>query len=127
MTDHHEEFAPGSTADITVDPRRIDEAYAHTGVCGAHVLCEAIEAYTCVHRPEKRWETRLLRLLAGLGTVSDVMPVLYANRRPVRDAISIARPLRVAAPKTIPHPWSGFDADPDAIDIEQSIQITTGA
>lgn len=72
VTDHHEEFAPGSTADITVDPRRIDETYAHTGVCGGHVL---------------------------------------------------ARLLRVAAPKTIPHPRGGFDADPDAIGIGRSIPV----
>lgn len=121
VTDHHEELAPGSTADVTVDPCRIDETYAHTGICGAHVLYQVIEAYTRVHRPEKLWEIRLLRLFAGLGTVSDVMPVLYENRQLVRDAISIARLLRVAAPKTIPNPWGGFDADPDAIDVEQSI------
>ncbi|MFD0270133.1 DHH family phosphoesterase [Streptomyces sp. NPDC127106] len=123
LTDHHEELAPGSTADTTVDPCRIDETYAHTGVCGAHVLYQVIGAYTRVHRPEKLWEIRLLRLFAGLGTVSDVMPVLYENRRLVRDAISIARLLRVATPKTIPHPWGGFDSDPDATDIEQSIRM----
>lgn len=121
VTDHHEELAPGSTADITVDPCRIDETYAHTGICGAHVLYQVIEAYTRVHRPEKLWEIHLLRLFAGLGTVSDVMPVLYENRQLVRDAISIARLLRVAAPKTIPNSWGGFDADPHAIDVEQSI------
>ncbi|KOT51127.1 phosphoesterase [Streptomyces rimosus subsp. rimosus] len=121
VTDHHEELAPGSTADITVDPCRLDETYAHPGICGAHVLYQVIEAYTRVYRPEKLWEIHLLRLFAGLGTVSDVMPVLYENRQLVRDAISIARLLRVAAPKTIPNPWGGFDADPDAIDVEQSI------
>ncbi|WP_239085252.1 DHH family phosphoesterase [Streptomyces halstedii] len=121
VTDHHEELAPGSTADITVDPCRIDETYAHTGICGAHVLYQVIEAYTRVHRPEKLWEIHLLRLFAGLGTVSDVMPVLYENRQLVRDAISIARLLHVAAPKTIPNPRGGFDADPDAIEVEQSI------
>ncbi|MFJ7280363.1 DHH family phosphoesterase [Kitasatospora sp. NPDC098663] len=123
VTDHHEELAPGSTADITVDPCRIDETYTHTGICGAHVLYQVIEAYTRVHRPEKLWEIHLLRLFAGLGTVSDVMPVLYENRSLVRDAISIARLLRVAAPKTIPNPRGGFDADPDAIDVEQSIMM----
>ncbi|WP_405824265.1 DHH family phosphoesterase [Streptomyces sp. NBC_00838] len=121
VTDHHEELAPGSTADVTVNPCRVDETYAHTGICGAHVLYQVIDAYARVHRPEKLWEIHLLRLFAGLGTVSDVMPVLYENRQLVRDAISIARLLRVPAPKTIPNPWGGFDADPDAIDVEQSI------
>ncbi|MEW1548403.1 DHH family phosphoesterase [Streptomyces tsukubensis] len=121
VTDHHAELAPGSTADVTVDPCRIDETYTHTGICGAHVLYQVIEAYARVHRPEKLWEIHLLRLFAGLGTVSDVMPVLYENRQLVRDAISIARLLRVAAPKTVPNSRGGFDADPDAIDVEQSI------
>ncbi|MFH7596051.1 type II CAAX endopeptidase family protein [Streptomyces racemochromogenes] len=84
----HQEYAPGSTADIAVDLRRIDETYAHTGVRGARILHRVIEAYTRVHLPEKPWKIRLLR---------------------------------VAAPKTIPRPWAGFDADPDATDIEQSI------
>ncbi|GAA3257607.1 CPBP family intramembrane glutamic endopeptidase [Streptomyces lavendulae] len=91
MTDHHEEFAPGSTADITVDPCRIDETYVHTGIRGAHVTYQVTEAYTRVHRPEEFREIRLLRLFAGLGTVSDVMPVLHENRRLVRGGISIAR------------------------------------
>ncbi|MFB6617324.1 hypothetical protein ACFCV9_24440 [Streptomyces sp. NPDC056367] len=53
----------------------------------AHVLYQVIEAYTRVHRPERLWEIRPLRPLAGLGTVSDVMAVLYENRRLVADAI----------------------------------------
>ncbi|MDO4254346.1 MAG: DHH family phosphoesterase [Kocuria sp.] len=119
VTDHHEELEPGSTADITVDPCRIDETYRLKGICGAHVLYQVIEAYARVHRPDKLWEVRLLRLFAGLGTVSDVMPVLYENRQLVRDSLSIARLLYAPAPRTVPTPW-GFDPDPEAIDIEQA-------
>ncbi|WP_424863008.1 DHH family phosphoesterase [Streptomyces sp. MMS24-I29] len=119
VTDHHQELEPGSTADVTVDPCRIDETYAHPGICGAYVLYQVIEAYVRVHRPDKLWEVRLLRLFAGLGTVSDVMPVLYENRQLVRDSLSVARLLYSPAPRTIPVPW-GFDPDPDAIDIQKS-------
>ncbi|MFI9629241.1 DHH family phosphoesterase [Streptomyces sp. NPDC052042] len=119
VTDHHQELEPGSTADITVNPCRIDETYAHPGICGAHVLYQVLEAYTRVHQPGKLWEVRLLRLFAGLGTVSDVMPVLYENRQLVRDSLSVARLLYSPAPRTIPVPW-GFDPDPDAIDIQKS-------
>jgi single-stranded-DNA-specific exonuclease len=84
------------------------------------VLYQVITAYTRVHAPEKAWEIHLLRLFAGLGTVSDVMPLLFENRQLVRDSVSLARLLRVAAPKTIPNRFGGFDPDPDAIDIEQS-------
>jgi len=119
VTDHHEELEPGSSADVTVDPCRLDETYANTGICGAHVLYQVLEAYARVHRPEKLWEIRLLRLFAGLGTVSDVMPVLYENRQLVRDSLSIARLLYAPAPRTVPTPW-GFDPDPEAIDVGQS-------
>lgn len=119
VTDHHEELEPGSSADITVDPCRIDETYAHSGICGAHVLYQVIEAYARIYRPDKLWEVRLLRLFAGLGTVSDVMPLLYENRQLVRDSLSIARLLYAPAPRTLPMPW-GFDPDPDAIDVEQA-------
>ncbi|QXV57416.1 DHH family phosphoesterase [Amycolatopsis sp. TNS106] len=117
VTDHHEELPPGSTADVTVDPCRLDETYANRAICGAHVLYQVIEAYARVHRPGKLWEVRLLRLFAGLGTVSDVMPLLYENRQLVRDSVSIARLLWVAPP--MPHGAYG-DSRPELIDIEKS-------
>lgn len=117
VTDHHEELEPGSTADITVNPCRFDETYAHTGICGAHVFYQVIEAYTRTHRPEKLWEVHLLRLFAGLGTVSDVMPVLYESRQLVRDSLSIARLLWVAPPK--PNGPYG-NPEPRLIDVERS-------
>lgn len=120
VTDHHQELEPGSAADITVDPCRLDESYALRGICGAHVLYQVLEAYALAHQPYKLWAIRLLRLFAGLGTVSDVMPVLYENRQLVRDSLSIARLLHVSAPKTIPNQWGGMDADPDAIDISRA-------
>ena len=117
VTDHHQELEPGSSADITIDPCRIDETYAHPGICGAHVLYQVLEAYARAHRPEKVWAIRLLRLFAGLGTVSDVMPVLYENRQLVRDSLSIARLLWVAPPK----PGGAYaEPAPHLIDVEQS-------
>lgn len=118
VTDHHEELEPGSTADVTIDPCRLDETYANKGICGAHVLYQVVEAYTRVHQPEKMWQIHLLRLFAGLGTISDVMPVLFENRQLVRDSLSIARLLWAAPPKTIPNRFGGMDPDPDAIDTE---------
>jgi single-stranded-DNA-specific exonuclease len=117
VTDHHQELEPGSTADVTVNPCRLDETYSHPGICGAHVLYQVLEAYARVHRPEKMWEIRLLRLFAGLGTVSDVMPVLYENRQLIRDSLSIARLLWVAPPK--PNGPYG-DPEPHLIDVGKS-------
>lgn len=117
VTDHHEELDPGSTADVTIDPCRMDETYVNKGICGAHVLYQVLEAYTHVHRPDKVWEISLLKLFAGIGTVSDVMPILYENRQLVRDSLSIARLLRVTPPK--PNGPYG-DPAPHLIDVEAS-------
>ena len=120
VTDHHQELEPGSQADITVDPCRLDETYALRGICGAHVLYQVLESYAVTHQPFKLWAIRLLRLFAGVGTISDVMPVLFENRQLVKDSLSIARLLHVSAPKTLENPWGGMDPDPDAIDISRA-------
>ncbi|WP_344730648.1 DHH family phosphoesterase [Microbacterium oryzae] len=98
VTDHHVELAPGCNADIAVNPARIGETYAHPGICGAHVIHQVLTAYAGRYAQHKVTAIGLLRLFAGIGTVSDVMPLLYENRRMVRDAISIARLLYVPIP-----------------------------
>lgn len=114
VTDHHVELSPGCAADVTVDPARIEETYSNPGICGAHVLYQVIEAWTAEHKPEKRDSIRLLRLFAGIGTVSDVMPILFENRQLVRDSLSLARLLYASAP-----------ADPEAdIDINSTTLMT---
>lgn len=121
VTDHHEELEPGSTADVTVDPCRLDETYANRGICGAHVLYQVLEQYALTHQPFKLWAIRLLRLFAGLGTISDVMPVLYENRQLVRDSLSIAKLLHVTAPFPEGGPYA--PAEPDEIDVSQAILL----
>lgn len=123
VTDHHAELPPGSSADVTVNPCRIDETYALKGICGAHVLYQVIEAYAVTHRPDKVWEIQLLRLFAGLGTVSDVMPILFENRKIVRDSLSLVHLLCVMPPRTIPNRFGGMDFDLDQIDIETGVLI----
>lgn len=98
VTDHHVELSPGSNADITVDPARISETYSNPGICGAHVLYQVLEAWAQNYSPRKLDSIRMLKLFAGIGTVSDVMPMLYENRQLVRDSLSLARLLYVAPP-----------------------------
>jgi single-stranded-DNA-specific exonuclease len=98
VTDHHVELSPGSNADVTVDPARINETYANPGICGAHVLYQVLEAWSYKYLPRKLDSVRMLKLFAGIGTVSDVMPLLYENRQLVRDSLSLARLLYVAPP-----------------------------
>lgn len=109
VTDHHQELEPGCNADVTVNPCRIDETYANRGICGAHVLYQVLEAYTRTYQPHKMGDIRLLRLFAGLGTVSDVMPILFENRDMVRDSLSIAR-LAWAPPPLVGH-WRKPDTE----------------
>lgn len=98
VTDHHVELEPGSTADITVDPARIDETYSNPGICGAHVLYQVLNAWTHEYLPRKLDSIHMLKLFAGIGTISDVMPLLFENRQLVRDSLSLARLLYVSPP-----------------------------
>lgn len=98
VTDHHMELPPGSAADIAVNPVRMVETYAHPGICGAYVLHQVLTAYAERYAPAKRGEISRLKLFAGIGTVSDVMPLFFENRKMVRDSLSIARLLYVPIP-----------------------------
>lgn len=91
VTDHHVQLDERSPAEVVVDPERIDEDYAHPGICGAYVIYQCLMTYARAYAPEKLSSIRLLSLFAGIGTVSDVMPLLYENRKVVRDSLSIAR------------------------------------
>lgn len=98
VTDHHVELPPGSSADITVNPERMDETYAHPGICGAFVLYQVLHAYTQRYVPQQLSDIQMLKLFAGIGTVSDVMPLFYENREMVRNSLSIARMLYMPIP-----------------------------
>ncbi|MCI4659689.1 DHH family phosphoesterase [Cryobacterium zhongshanensis] len=98
VTDHHVELAPGSVADIAVNPVRINESYGHPGICGAYVLHQVLTAYAIRYAPNKAGSISMLKLFAGIGTVSDVMPLFFENRKMVRDSLSLARLLYVSIP-----------------------------
>jgi single-stranded-DNA-specific exonuclease len=98
VTDHHVELPPGSTADIAVNPVRMSESYAHPGICGAYVLHQVLTAYANRYAPNKAGSISMLKLFAGIGTVSDVMPLFFENRKMVRDSLSLARLLYVSIP-----------------------------
>ncbi|MET0887161.1 MAG: DHH family phosphoesterase [Mycetocola sp.] len=98
VTDHHMELPPGSVADIAVNPVRIVEDYAHPGICGAYVLHQVLTGYANRYAPNKTGSISMLKLFAGIGTVSDVMPLFFENRKMVRDSLSLARMLYVSIP-----------------------------
>ena len=95
ITDHHIE-EPGSLvcslADVVVNPMRLQETYRNPEICGAHVLWQCLDHYAKLYAPRDiQNRIRQLRVFAGIGTVSDLMPVLYENRQIVKDAITICR------------------------------------
>lgn len=92
VTDHHKQQRPGLHADVLVNPMRLDEDYPSPGICGANVLFKCLMYYTSCRRDDLYTE-RLSRLavFSGIGTVSDSMPVLYENRKLIRDSVAICR------------------------------------
>lgn len=92
VTDHHTVSGSPIKADVFVNPMRSDDEYEHKGICGAYVLYQCLQYYADKYYDALcRERISLLRVFAGIGTVSDSMPVLYENRALIRDAISICR------------------------------------
>lgn len=95
VTDHHMQSGDCS-ADIIVDPNSEAQDYGKDvrigGMCGAAVFWNVLDCYAEAYGNEFIGEQiRRLRVFAGIGTVSDVMPMLYGNRELVRDACGICR------------------------------------
>lgn len=93
VTDHHvQQDARRMHADVVVDPSRIDDTYANKGICGAHVLWQVLMHYAVKYgTAHEQEQIRRLRVFAGIGTISDAMPLVHENRPLVRDACGICR------------------------------------
>lgn len=96
VTDHHMENAATSSRDLVlaiVDPCGIGETYGLSGICGATVAWRVLSAYAAAHAADTGVRDRIerLRALAGIGTVSDLMPLVHDNRYLVRDSVSLLR------------------------------------
>lgn len=90
VTDHHIENRRTSSrpwAVAVVDPCGVGSGYPLPGICGANVAYKVIRELIGGCGPE----VDRLALFAGLGTVSDAMPLVGENRPLVRDAVSYAR------------------------------------
>ena len=92
VTDHH---VPGEwpvPADCIVNPRRVDDLYKNKQICGAYVLYQVIQRYADTYRTVYEQEQiRRLSVFAGIGTISDSMPLLYENRGIVSDAVMVLK------------------------------------
>ena len=103
ITDHHveqEDTSPRDMALAMVDPMALDSEYSHPGICGAFVLWQVLRKFAEVYGTAFQVDQiERLRVFAGIGTISDVMPVLYENRQLIRDSYAICRLV-----------WNGGDA-----------------
>lgn len=90
VLDHHlpQEIIP--SADVLVDPHVDPDKNPFTGYCGAglsYKLAELMFQKLEGREAEKHWAN--ITVLACLGTIADVMPMLGDNRRIVKDGLHI--------------------------------------
>lgn len=92
VTDHHAQQDIRLCADVIVNPNRLDETYENKGICGAHVLWQVLQYYANTFGTRfEQSQIRRLCVFAGIGTISDSMPLVMENRQLVRDACGICR------------------------------------
>lgn len=93
VTDHHvQESKERLHASVVVDPNCIDDTYPNKGICGAHVFWQVLQHYAEKYAsPFIQSQIYRLRVFAGMGTISDAMPLVNENRPLVRDSAAICR------------------------------------
>lgn len=92
VTDHHRPLSVLPSADVVVDPLREDDPYEVKGICGVYVMYQCLEHYAnCYEDFLTKEQINRLRVFAGIGTISDSMPLVRQNHILVRDAVSIRR------------------------------------
>lgn len=94
VTDHHQERKDDTArpyADVTIDPCGIGSTYEHGGICGAHVVWQCLRSLAEAKHRDKLRQVRMLGTFAGIGTVSDMMPMLWENRKLVSGAVQVCK------------------------------------
>lgn len=110
VTDHHIQKSVIHAADCIVDPKRLDETYKNPSICGAYVLYQCLQYYADKYANGFAQEQiRRLRVFAGIGTISDIMPLYYENRQIVRDSVAISRLVYSCNDDTIVNSIMGCD------------------
>ena len=113
VTDHHKQSllaAKKNKASVIVNPMRLDETYSHPKICGAYVFYQCLCFYADTYcDPIVREQIRRLHVFAGIGTISDSMPVLYENRKLLQDSIGFCRFLYFYGPEFVFDMMDGCD------------------
>ena len=101
VTDHHKDTIYNG-ANLAVDPSSYESTYSnalgHSSICGAYVIWQVLSYYAHTYcNAETISNIDRLLVFAGIGTVSDTMPMLCENRSAVLDAIGILKWLMPSA------------------------------
>lgn len=95
ITDHHVgNFDNG--ADVVIDTSAAGSTYNNSlgasSICGAYVIWQLLNSYANKYGTHSQIEAiERLIVFVGIGTVSDVMPMICENRVAVKNAIRILR------------------------------------
>jgi len=93
VTDHHILPETGAAqADVIVNPMLPADTCRFKDICGAFVLYKCLYRYSQLYgNVHQQDQIRRLKVFAGIGTVSDVMPVLYENRQLIKESLALSR------------------------------------
>lgn len=106
VTDHHVELDPGCAARFVLNPNRIGSTYPQPDICGAQVAYMLIREYTLTYAREKMHDIARLELFAGIGSLTDVMPLVHWTRKLVRTSTAL---MKLCTPRVPENKWGGFD------------------
>ena len=80
VSDHHLGKIQQPDADVLVDPNADHDPYPFKGISGTTVIWKLLLAYASKYAPDKYREINTLAVLAGISTVTDMMPLRDENR-----------------------------------------------
>lgn len=96
VSDHHLGEGQNPNADAHVNPNGVlDDSYPFKEICGATVIWKVMYAYAKKYQTDKLYAVRQLIVLAGIGTVCDVMPLIDENRYIIVKSLEIFNHLEV--------------------------------
>lgn len=131
VTDHHLQETAVCPADAVVNPNRADQDdHPLARICGAQVVHRLLTDYARAHAPESAGAIAMLTVFAGMGSLTDVMPLTGVNRHQIRKALAM---LRLAVPDINIDSWGKFAtttvsaADPGTSTLAEITQGHCGA
>lgn len=106
VTDHHiEDPHDLCVADVAINPNRVGSTYPEPHICGAQVAHILLTELDRALGGQHTHAISMLRVLAGIGALADVMPIVDSTRQTVTRAMAL---LRLAIPDVPTNPRGEF-------------------